>query len=278
MNITNHPSLCFSQDLASICKPLSKLNISYFSHAKLDKNKQFSAINNHPDFMELYLNNNYFNIGIHMMDPEALGHYVVVDAFESKGLSAKMHQEAAALGIKHFFTIVDKSKSDCDEFYHFASHASEKTFNQTYLTHLDLLKLFIQYFNETIKQSKTLGNAYDMKFNIDPQAAGFTINENQYLIKKRLEFLDVIKQKKSRLLIHKNTQQSLLLSPRQSKCLFLLCKGKTTKEIAFILNLSHRTVENYLMKTRKILGCRNMNELLVSYISQVLSPQFDHAD
>lgn len=277
LKITNHPSRRFQQELASICKPLKELNITYFSHVRLEKNNQFSALNNHPDFMEHYLNHEYYNVGIHMAETNKWGHYIVVDELESKGLSAKMHHEAAEFGVKHFFTIIHRSKHDVDQYYHFASNSSEKSINQTYLTNLDLLKLFIQHFQTSISQSKALSSAYDTKFIIDPKAEGFSHCGNEFidLEKKRSDFLNIINKNKQSTLMHKDTHQSLLLSTRQKNCLYLLCKGNSAKEIAAILNLSNRTIENYLLRIRRILGCKNIAELVACYVSQVVHHNFN---
>lgn len=50
---------------------------------------------------------------------------------------------------------------------------------------------------------------------------------------------------------------SNVLSPRLRECLLLAREGHTAVEIAFILGLSYRTVNQYLSDAYKRLGARN---------------------
>lgn len=70
-------------------------------------------------------------------------------------------------------------------------------------------------------------------------------------------------------LIHKNLNSPIYLSQQQSRCLQLLARGKSAKEIAVEMKLSHRTIEHYLEKIRKLLGCTSNKELIVCYLDQL---------
>jgi DNA-binding CsgD family transcriptional regulator len=65
-------------------------------------------------------------------------------------------------------------------------------------------------------------------------------------------------------IINKNSQRPVQLSTQQRRCLMLLAEGKSTKEIAAVLQLSARTVEHYIAKIRHILGCKTSKELIAS--------------
>ncbi|GAB4393210.1 MAG: hypothetical protein Tsb005_10520 [Gammaproteobacteria bacterium] len=58
------------------------------------------------------------------------------------------------------------------------------------------------------------------------------------------------------------------LTLRETDCLFYMLHGKTCKEIANILNLSHRTVETYLMNVKQKLGCTTNRTLIDYAVSQ----------
>lgn len=51
----------------------------------------------------------------------------------------------------------------------------------------------------------------------------------------------------------------------KTKYLKHLAQGKTTKQIAIIMNLSPRTIEYYCEMLRKELGCASSKELIVHY-------------
>jgi len=56
------------------------------------------------------------------------------------------------------------------------------------------------------------------------------------------------------------------LSNRELECLFLQLRGKTAKQIAIVLGLSKRTVEDYLDNIKSKFGCQNKAEVLVTAI------------
>lgn len=51
-------------------------------------------------------------------------------------------------------------------------------------------------------------------------------------------------------------------TPREEQCLIQLTQGKSAKEVAKALKISHRTVESYLESIKQKLGCRNKFELI----------------
>lgn len=59
-----------------------------------------------------------------------------------------------------------------------------------------------------------------------------------------------------------HTQHSFNLSRRQEECLFFLIRGKTTKQIASILNLSPRTVEDYIDNIKIKFDCLSRHQLI----------------
>lgn len=54
----------------------------------------------------------------------------------------------------------------------------------------------------------------------------------------------------------------LPLSHRQQECLALLIRGKTYKEIAHMLNVSDRTIEDHMHAIKYKLGCYNKSQLI----------------
>lgn len=73
---------------------------------------------------------------------------------------------------------------------------------------------------------------------------------------------------KNLIIFHKSQHTPVHLSGKQAGCLKLLAEGKTSKEIADIMHLSHRTVEDYISKTIELLGCASSKELIALYYDQ----------
>jgi DNA-binding CsgD family transcriptional regulator len=265
--ILKHPALIYNYEIETICRPLTKLGITYFAHVNVTKHGEFSGISNNAKFAEHYMRNKYYNADIHLSNRNNLGNYIVWDTIERVGQSEKMHHEAAQFGVMHTFTIVDK-KHFHNDFYHFASNINDKSINQVYIENFDLLQLFIKHFNNTIHsfRSSPIAEAYNIKFKIDSKASGYTIRENPRFLSnqtKRTEFLKDLNQIKDKILAKE--ERILSLSPQQYSCLKLLAEGYSAKKIAEILNLSRRTVENYIFNLRKILKCSNSKELIAAY-------------
>ncbi|MBS0630181.1 MAG: ester cyclase [Verrucomicrobia bacterium] len=61
--------------------------------------------------------------------------------------------------------------------------------------------------------------------------------------------------------MEKYLEKASLLSHRERDCLELLLQGKTAKETAALLALSHRTVESYFENIKKKLKCSNKGQL-----------------
>jgi DNA-binding CsgD family transcriptional regulator len=57
------------------------------------------------------------------------------------------------------------------------------------------------------------------------------------------------------------------LTFRQSKCLFFVIRGKTSKEIAKILNLSFRTIEFHIEELKNKFNCKTKNDLIDAAIA-----------
>lgn len=60
-----------------------------------------------------------------------------------------------------------------------------------------------------------------------------------------------------------NTSQGeIKLTKREAECIYYLLKGRTYKEIAKILHLSHRTIETYLNNIRHKAGVASKEDLI----------------
>jgi len=262
--ISKHPTFNHAQDITDICRPLKKLDISYFAHVHIDKDQNFSGICNNPGFLEQYLQNGYYNADIHMAKEKRLGNIVLWDALELDGMTKKMDCDAGSFGIKHTFTIIEKNHKG-DNFYHFANNSSNKEINQVYLANLDLLKLFIEYFNENMTQSKILYSAYDLKFQVDSDHGGYatkTEYDNAMSIENRIKFIRDINSKENTQL----TIPSEALSSRELDCMRYIVNGKSARETAEILGLSKRTVEFYLANIKAKLQVTSKSKLVDKFI------------
>lgn len=259
-NIKTHPCLIHADELSEICNPLRKIDITYFGYAHINKQSEFSVFNNHANFLEHYLNNRYYNADIHLANLNEFNSYLVLDAIELTKQSKIINEDAVNFGIKHIFSIFEKDETGT-HCYHFANNSASHAINQFYINNVDLLKLFIHYFHDCINNSKQLKKSYDEKFIIDDNPLGFSTNNPAIpldQLEQRNQFLRKLSNYNKKL-------PKIILPSQQEKCVKLLVEGLSAKQISDRLNLSRRTVENYLAKIRQLLGFRNSKEIILYY-------------
>lgn len=254
--LSKHPSILHAKDIADICSPLHKLNITYFAHVRISHDKKLSAISSNPVFAMHYLKNKFYLADIHMLADNRFGDFFVWDGIEFRGDAARMCQQAGEMGLYYPFTIIERNSQSID-YYHFASNTTNRQINQTYIANLDLLKLFISYFKTNVTQSKMLSKAY--QFTFDVNAAPNTSFEDDAIIYERSDFIQCIQSAKK----HDRLQiDNVLLSLRQSEILRQVVLGKTMKEISRVMNLSPRTVGHYFNTIKNKLNISRRSELV----------------
>lgn len=255
--ILTHPSLVFARDLRDICSPLNTLNITYFSHVRVDNKGNFTALGLEPEFARLYAEKKYYNFDIHMAKLRLPEQYIVWDTIERKKESKQLYDDFQSFGIGHTFTIVQDNKNarDC---FHFATKLGDGSINSSYLQNLDLLKKFINYFTDKIDEHKGLKNAYEIKFQVEQEHGGYFTAEN-------LSKIDISKFNQAvntdRIYFEKNNY----LTKREFECLYWLAQGKTLEEISIILAITVRTVKAHVSNIKEKFKCCNQFQLGMLY-------------
>ena len=141
-------------------------------------------------------------------------------------------------------------KGDYCEFFGFGTTKENSQIINTYLTKLDVLKKFCDYFLEQASSVIKL------------------VEKNKVILpfhNKKLDFIN-----SDSFDLKDNLLHSKLLSKRQSECIKLLIAGKTSRQIASTLNLSPRTVEHYLTHIKTKLNCKNKTELIIKLVKIIV--------
>lgn len=76
-------------------------------------------------------------------------------------------------------------------------------------------------------------------------------------------------------LYHSKTNSNTPLAPREIECIVHILRGKTSKQIAKMLSLSHRTIEFYIGRLKTKLHCHTKSELIEKILSGSL---INHGD
>lgn len=238
------------EDIKTICKPLETFGLTTFANARVNHLGQFSTMNNHPEYAEHYIQQGFYNADI-SADAAQLddGNYLMWDLVDCGGKTREMLDAASAFRYKHIFTIV-KNRETHTDFYHFGTHISNPAINHWYLNNLDKLELFIDYFNEKII-STGLDAAHEVVFPTQPIKADI-LKEHAALDNAHDSFV--------------NTLMQSQYSPRQLECMKLIVQGQSAKEIAKTLNISHRTVEDYIQTLKYKFSAKNKSELIAKIL------------
>jgi len=258
-NITRHPIFVYHQEIAEICRPLRRLNITYFANVRITNDNYFCGISNNPPFIEHYLRKKYYSADIHLIDNSKIGDFILWEGIEFTKIGEQICKESSELGVNKPFTIIKKNNEWID-FYHFASDVDDKRINQVYLANINLLYNFIEYFSEQIAKSKKLSASYQYLFNMNTTIASpimTNLGDSSLLFDKSDIFQDLKLQKKSRPQI-----ENVSLSKRQDEILRFLVMGKTIKEISKILDLSPRTVGHYFETVKNKFNVYTKSELI----------------
>jgi len=255
--VISHPSLIYADDLKDICKPLNSLDIAYFAHVNIDERHRFSALGMQPEFVKLYFEKKYFNYDIHMAKSRMTEQYVVWDTIERNRESKELYDDLNGFSLGHTFTVVQESNGSKD-YYHFAAKHGNTGINNHYLQNIDLLKKFIMYFNDKISSRKELKAAYDIKFEISQEDAGY-FTKDYKSDEAYQSFLDSIDLEK----IYINPK--IYLTKREFECLHWLSLGKTADEIAIIMLITPRTIKAHVANIKSKLNCRSQFQLGVVY-------------
>lgn len=259
-SIRHHTSLTHANEMIDICLPLLHLNITYFGYARVNKNNEFTCINNNPDFSNYYLQHDYYNADVHLANTQELGHHIMWDCVEPTGKSKKLYEESVQFGVQHAFTIVKKKENGISDFYHFANASPDKSINHTYLNHLDLLNIFIDYFHDKVDGTSLIHNTHEQTFSINENSASYsTLVTELPRNETRSHFISAIGQ------AYPEPPSISRLTNRELLCLELYSSGKTAKLIAEKLNLSRRTIETYLAKAKEKLHTNHKSALIEQY-------------
>ena len=265
IDISKHPIMTHTKDIADICNPLLHLNINYFGLVHINNNAEVVFINNHPDLANNYLAKKYHHSDI-LSSEHQFPEYILWDSLHCTGNSKRMLQDASEFGCRQFFSIIEQNIHG-KFFYHFASQTSSVSMHQVYLSNLDALKDFIYYFNDTVNSTSQLSRFKQTKVILEDTHRDLELIVDD----KRVDLFNIRHQFTTGFAnISSNKKNpNIKLSRQQSECLRLLVLGYTMKDIATKMNLSTRTVECYLSNVRKLFNCRNSKELIAAYYTQI---------
>lgn len=242
MNISNHPTFSTNKDVAEITKSLKDLGIIYFDYTRSEINGGRISLVNNPSPTECYLSKKYYLSG--NMEASPIKYKPQIVFLDTLPKQYIYDDVLRSNNIDHAMQIIKPQKNYC-EFFAFATTKGNTSIINTYLTKLDVLKKFCDYF---LEQAASLIKLVEM---------------NKIILPFHNDKLDFIDSNNAEWISESNSDLSKSITKRQLECAKLLLAGKKNWEIATALNLSPRTVEHYLNHLKTKLKSKNKTELII---------------
>lgn len=177
-------------------------------------------------------------------------HYLVLTG-EPKN---NIHRSLFELDLWNSMSLYIKNK-DSIEVLHFSVPRANTEIINFYLNHFELLKRFGLFFKE--KLSSILNDNTPCIKLLSSQDVNSIFGFQNITQEDIDNFIEQTKIKKVYIASH-----DVYLSKREGECLYYLCKGRSFKEIATIIKVSPRTVEQYLVCMKRKLNVTYKSDLI----------------
>ena len=241
-----------------ICEGLSYLGITHFWYDKFLPDGKYLSLGNDLVWERHFYAQDFFNF------PNSLTSVVknlplqqecsfIWDYHQVEKCTLFVEQEKFNIG--NHASIISK-KEDYAETFSFASTAENVQINNFYMKHIEVIKNFCTFFKEKaspliklcdVKQMASLNEKIVLLDEPDPPSWQRNITP----------FLEKIA-------LHSSSPNGYPThySKREGECLLHLSEGKSAKEIARDIGISHRTVESYIANLKIKFGCRKQTDLV----------------
>jgi DNA-binding CsgD family transcriptional regulator len=260
-SIENNPSITFTRDVRDICAPLFKhTDINYFCYCRYYPDKSYIALSSDPAWVKHFYYTQYASAGY---QGKAIrpGIYFSQN-INHMGCSQEMIHDMISNFKLHNIFVSLHFKEYCEMMIYCMRKVTYDSIN-FYLKNIDLINNFSHFFTE---KADTLITQASMSRIIIPQKF-----EDTFSIKK-VSFDDKYAQRiknlqhdfKNSKLDYSDLYKSMypFLTNQEINCLELMMRGKTSKMMGKLLNISHRTVETHVEHIKNKLNIQSKPELI----------------
>ncbi len=250
-----------TSSVQQICAPLKELGICGFFYVRIYNDGTYINLSTHLDwtefFMKNFLNGKYSN--------EAVSdHYFISQGISLWHLNKDniiWHEGEEIFGLGNGISICNVH-DDYHDLYCFHSVKGDERINEFYLKNIDLLYQFPSYFEvkaaDLIKNGNILSRDHKIHVpeiyrnnysNIHPKNTSIDVNKYVDLITKDGFIVNIGNRK-------------IKLTKREMVVLHWTIQGKSSEEIASIINIKKKTVEVYHDELKKKFNCFKVARLV----------------
>lgn len=243
-----------SNHVGEISKPLKvHLGIHYFAFKRTYNDGSKIYLFNHPEYYQYWFSKEYYLLGNREAKPS--NYENGYDLWECLPDPYKLYDEGAELfNIANGLTITRRHDDYCD-FFFFATSVENKQMRQLYFERREVFEKYCDYF---LSSSDSLIRQAEKSKIILP------LPQPIKLYKPAFEITDFLRDIKL-----PENDELWQLTERELECAYILAEGKSYKEIARVLGVSPRTIEEHSGNIRQKLGCKSKSEL-ISLLTKII--------
>ncbi len=257
--IKTHPFFTSNVEMESLIAPLKKYNINYFTYRKFYNDNTRIFLGTRPDWLDIFFTKKMYLNGNTEAAPSLYKRQAVL---WSTLPNQTIFHIARGIGIDHGIYLIYPGVDYC-EFFAFATTPSHHDTVNFYLNNLDVLENFTLYFKD---QAKLLISQIERHKIILPY------HQKSIEHYKSEDVINFCRQNpRNQITFNKF---NFKISRRQFECIDLLLTGATTKEMAIKLNISPRTVEDYINFLKQKFQARNKAALILKLCAFRLNKLF----
>jgi len=244
-----HSFFQLSNDIRSFSDPLQNyLGISYFAFKRTYSDGSKVYLFNNPAYYEHWFRNKYYLVGNREGSP--ILYRNSYDLWEHLPDPYELYKEGAeCFNITHGLTITKSHEDYCD-FFFYASNRENPEVKKLYFNRREVFENYCNYFLETASKTIRIAEKHKIILPFAPKLEVATtkdINVDAFLKT-----------------IAKGKPDWTRMTKRELDVAYHLVLGKTNKEIALILGISPRTVEEYTNNIKSKMNCKNKAELIAT--------------
>jgi len=240
----------------SICKYLDNLfNIKDFRYIKIFKDNTCLFLTTESEWTRIFYRD-FYQYGTHHKTINSLTSGFVL--WSSHPDQSVFNARREFSGSDHGITLIEKNTDSC-EIFGFSSTKENPQVINFYINNLDLLRRHTLYFKY---QAKDLIKLAEKDRLILPKVLE---KPKVDLISDRTNVNKLIKE--TPLANYYQSEGIMQLKNKQKECLYLITQGKTAKQVAKIMNLSPRTIEDHINIIKNKLNCQYKSELIEKAIN-----------
>lgn len=249
-----------NDEMNTHCHPLfNKTPVTYFEFVRLYPSGHVIKLDTRAGVLPYILGNNLY---LKPSEITSFERYMLMSNLISESIanikSDTLRHYQKEFNINHFFFINDQQKEYSESFVFGSDNGSSIAF---YMNNIDMLEKFCLYFKSVA--SDLIDRAFKDRL--------LLIEWRDYLEKQashKKESLDSSIDIAS--LTFLVDGEKISLTDRESECLIPYLKGKSSKMIANMLNISARTVETHISNAKTKFNCKSKSDLYNFMISMKL--------